>query len=66
MPFLIRTFVETGKVVWFSAGLTMNPTPSPLEILATNHLEDGFDASPALVDGELYPRGYKHLYCIAE
>jgi outer membrane protein assembly factor BamB len=37
-----------------------------LDILATNHLDDGFDASPALVDGELYLRGYKHLYCIAE
>jgi outer membrane protein assembly factor BamB len=37
-----------------------------LDIIATNHLDDGFDASPALVDGELYLRGYKHLYCIAE
>jgi outer membrane protein assembly factor BamB len=37
-----------------------------LEVLATNHLNDGFDASPALVDGEMYLRGYKYLYCIAE
>jgi hypothetical protein len=37
-----------------------------LDVLATNTLEDGFDASPALVDGEIYMRGYKHLYCIAE
>ena len=37
-----------------------------LEILATNHLDDGFDASPALVDNEIYMRGYKFLYCIAE
>ena len=35
------------------------------EIVATNTLADGFDASPALVDGEIYLRGYKHLYCIA-
>ena len=35
------------------------------EVLATNHLDDGFDASPALVDGELYLRGYRYLYCIA-
>jgi outer membrane protein assembly factor BamB len=35
------------------------------EILATNTLEDGFDASPAVVDNELFLRGYKHLYCIA-
>ncbi len=37
-----------------------------LELLATNTLDDTFDASPALVEGELYLRGYKKLYCIAE
>ncbi len=36
------------------------------EIVATNKLDDGLDASPALVDGEMYLRGSKHLYCIAE
>lgn len=35
------------------------------EILATNSLNEGFDASPAIVDRELYLRGRKHLYCIA-
>jgi hypothetical protein len=35
-------------------------------VLAVNHLDDGFDASPALVDGEMFLRGYKNLYCIAE
>ena len=34
------------------------------EVLATNTLEDGFDASPALVDNELYLRGAKYLYSI--
>ena len=34
------------------------------EVLATNTLDDGFDASPALVDGELYLRGYRYLYCL--
>jgi len=29
-------------------------------------LDDKFDASPVIVDGELYLRGWKHLYCIAE
>jgi outer membrane protein assembly factor BamB len=37
-----------------------------LEVLAVNRLDDGFDASPALVDSEMYLRGYKNLYCIAE
>ena len=36
------------------------------EVLAVNQLDDGFDASPALVDDELYLRGYRHLYKIAE
>ena len=36
------------------------------EVLAANTLDDGFDASPALVDGEIYLRGYRHLYKIAE
>jgi len=37
-----------------------------LETVAENRLSDGFDASPALVDREIYLRGYKYLYCIAE
>jgi outer membrane protein assembly factor BamB len=37
---------------------------SAYEVLATNTLEDGFDASPALVDNELYLRGAKFLYSI--
>ena len=36
------------------------------EVLAKNTLDDGFDASPALVDNELYLRGYKYLYAIGE
>jgi outer membrane protein assembly factor BamB len=35
------------------------------EVIATNVLNDGFDASAALVDREIYLRGYKYLYCIA-
>ncbi len=34
--------------------------------LATNHLDDSFSASPALVDGEFYLRGERFLYCLAE
>ena len=35
------------------------------EVLATNTLDDGFDASPALVDNEIYLRGRAFLYAIA-
>ena len=36
------------------------------EVLSINTLDDGFDASPAIVDGEIYLRGKQYLYCIAE
>ncbi len=36
------------------------------KLLATNTLEDGFDASPVAVDKELYLRGQKYLYRISE
>ena len=36
------------------------------EVLASNTLDDGFDASPAIVDDEIYMRGYRYLYAIAE
>ncbi len=35
-------------------------------VLATNRLDDVFAASPALVDRELFLRGDRSLYCIAE
>jgi outer membrane protein assembly factor BamB len=36
-----------------------------MEVLATNVLDDGFDASAAIVGDELYLRGQRNLYCIA-
>jgi outer membrane protein assembly factor BamB len=36
-----------------------------LEVLATNRLDDRFDASPAIVANELILRGHENLYCIA-
>lgn len=35
-------------------------------VLARNTLDDGFDASAALVEGDIYLRGYRYLYNIAE
>ncbi|MDP2052650.1 MAG: PQQ-binding-like beta-propeller repeat protein [Acidobacteriota bacterium] len=34
------------------------------EVLAENTLDDGFDASPALVGNEMYLRGFRYLYRI--
>ncbi len=36
------------------------------EVLAVNKLNDRFSASPAAAGRELYLRGERHLYCIAE
>ena len=36
------------------------------ETLATNKLEDGFDASPVIVGRSLLLRGHKFLYHIAD
>jgi outer membrane protein assembly factor BamB len=45
--------------------LVLRSGPS-FEVLAKNSLDDGFDASPALVGGDMYLRGFKFLYAIAE
>ena len=37
-----------------------------IEVLATNKLDDRFDASPAIVGKEMFLRGKANLYCIAE
>ena len=36
------------------------------EALATNRLDEKFDASPAAAGRELYLRGHEYLYCLAE
>jgi len=37
-----------------------------LKVLALNRLDDGFEASPAVVGREIYLRGRRHLYAIAD
>lgn len=39
---------------------------SEFQVLATNILNDKFDASPAIVDDELFLKGKSFLYCISE
>jgi len=46
-------------------GVTMVLKHGPTyEVLAENTLDDGFDASPALVGNEMYLRGFRYLYRI--
>jgi outer membrane protein assembly factor BamB len=69
VPNVFASPVGAAGRVYFPGreGTTLVIRNSPaLEVLATNALDDGFDASPALVDNEIYLRGYKFLYCITE
>jgi outer membrane protein assembly factor BamB len=43
--------------------LVIRNTPA-LEVIAKNALDDGVDASPAIVDNTIYIRGYQNLYAI--
>lgn len=36
------------------------------EVVATNELDEGIDASPVAVDNQLYLRGQSHLYCLEQ
>ena len=48
-----------GKVKVIKAG-------DEYEAVATNELDDGFDASPIVIGDELYLRGRRSLYCISD
>lgn len=39
---------------------------APYTVIAENKLDDAIDASPAIVGRQLFLRGAKHLYCLAE
>ena len=48
-------------------GTTVVIKDSPqLNIVATNSLGEGVDATPAPVDNELFIRGERHLFCVGE
>jgi outer membrane protein assembly factor BamB len=48
-------------------GMVMVLKDAPrFEVVATNKLDDRIDASPAMLGNDLYLRGHKYLYCIAE
>jgi outer membrane protein assembly factor BamB len=68
VPNVFASPVSARGRVYFSGqdGTTVVIKAGPsFEVLATNPLDDGFDASPALVDGEMFLRGRKFLYAIA-
>lgn len=52
-------------IVGREGGATVIEVGPKLKILAENQLNEGFDASPAIVNDELYLRGRRHLYRIS-
>jgi outer membrane protein assembly factor BamB len=49
------------------AGTTVVIEDAPeMKVVSTNNVGETVDATPAPVDGELFIRGEKHLFCIAE
>lgn len=60
--------VGAGEHVYLVArnGVTqvIKATGDKLEVVATNKLDEGIDASPAVVGKQLFLRGTKSLYCI--
>ena len=67
LPNVFASPVAADGRIYFAGreGATLVLKAGPTyEVLATNQLDDGFDASPALVDGDIYMRGYKYLYAI--
>jgi hypothetical protein len=48
-----------GKALVLAAG-------PRLSVLAENRLDDGFDASPVVVGGDLYLRGRRFLYAVGQ
>ena len=47
-------------------GVAVIQRGSQFKLLALNQLDDGFDASPVVVDNEIYLRGRKHLYRVSK
>jgi len=68
LPEVFSSPVGAGGRVYITGrdGTTLVIRHGPrFELLAKNMLDDGFDASPAVVDKTIYMRGYKYLYALA-
>jgi len=57
-----------GKVylIGRNGGVVVMKDGNEPKVIATNHLDDKFDASPALAGADLFLRGQHTLYCISE
>jgi outer membrane protein assembly factor BamB len=58
-----------GKVYVANQGgdvFVFNPSPTKLELLARNSLNEAIMATPAVSDERLFIRGQKHMFCIGK
>lgn len=56
-----------GTTVVFDRGkFETDGDKAQVAILATNKLDDGFDASAAIAGGEMFLRGDQYLYCLSD
>ena len=46
--------------------LVFSPSQDKLKVIAKNRLAETCNATPAVSDGQIFIRTYKHLYCIGE
>jgi outer membrane protein assembly factor BamB len=62
--------VAAGGRIYFvsreGAGLVIKEQSTRLEVLGVNQLDEGFDASPAVVGRQMFLRSKSHVYCVAE
>jgi outer membrane protein assembly factor BamB len=54
-----------GRIYFASKSYVVKAAAKP-EILATNDLGDGGDASPAVADGRIFLKGRQYLYCVGK
>lgn len=68
VPNIYASPVGAGNRVYIlgrDGGATVIENGKTFKIIAENQLDEGFDASPAIVDNEIYLRGRGHLYRIS-
>ena len=56
---------EGNTVVFETGKFIESGDKKEVQLIATNALDDRFDASAAIVGSEIFLRGRKYLYCIA-
>ncbi len=68
LDYVFASPVAAGGHVYFvdrnGSGLVIKEGDR-FDVVAQNHLDDGFSASPAVAGDELFLRGHRWLYCIA-